>query len=80
VKLANCPTHGRNYLANAGAPNIVRCMASAGCPTGGTIERCRNCAGTGVDGRSPEWIGCCVCTGLGWRPRRSPLGSAYPVS
>lgn len=66
MKPASCPTHGREHLANAGAPNIVRCNAPTGCATG-VLEPHRACRGEG----------CEDCDRRGWVTRSSRVGSAY---
>lgn len=83
MKSASCPVHGRDYLANAGAPNVVRCTSPAGC-TIGILEPCRHCHGEPVHtNERGTTTYCSACTSTptpGWRPRRSQWGSPYPVS
>jgi hypothetical protein len=86
VKLAECETHGRDHLANAGAPCFVRCLAET-CSTR-VLERCLPCGGEGVvigDERYGLKVvatarPCGRCKGRGWHPHGKPLSSPYPVS
>lgn len=78
MKLAECPIHGRDFLANAGAVCFVRCLVG-GCPHT-ILERCPRCKGTGVDCVEADWLGCSSCSSAGWRPRLGSLGTVYVVS
>lgn len=85
MKPATCPTHGRDHLVNAGAPNIVRCVPGEGCQTS-VLEPCRHCRGTGwavlfslLPGGEDEAVSCRDCEESGWVVRRKPLQSPYPV-
>lgn len=79
---AACPVHGRDSLANAGAPYIVRCF-----DCGTVYERCPCCHGTGwmaifsvLPGGDDEAAPCVACNRTGWVARKSTFGHCYPVS
>lgn len=86
MKLANCPSHGRTCLTNAGVPNLVRCAI-----IGTTFEPCRRCRGNPVaggemlpDDRGPVATTYCPdCTHSphpGWAVYPGKAGGVYPVS
>ena len=83
MKPATCPTHGRDHLVNAGAPNIVRCVFAGGGCSASVLEPCRRCRGTGVAevafGLKRVDSACPNCKASGWVVRRTALSSPYPV-
>lgn len=74
-----CPSHGREAMVNAGAPNVVRC-----CICGVVYERCDNCLGNPAYQPTPKQapVFCNVCTSSptpGWQPRKGKWSTPYIV-